>query len=336
MIKKLITLALFLTPLLNVVFGQSFSDHQRKRMMDSIKNVYMTEAAIRNPLLRQITVNTDFIAATDLKSEYEGNRVMDGRLRQVRTSVLINVPVKSWGKNTISLSVSAFQQHFNLDRVVPYQGATLSFQEKKTNRLAVGLTTSFTRIDSLFGRRVIYTLSVTGLTSRTSAIEKLSYLGGMIFVLRQSANSRTSLGFLVNVDPSITLPVIPVFGYWHKFNKDVELTINIPQQVALRSSFSPHLWATFSSSLSGSIAFFRIAQPGIPEDVNYSSIELKTGPGVEYRFMKKLIVSVSAGMLTPIQVRAFDRTKNSNDYFLQNKMQSTPYVTLGLSVLPFL
>jgi hypothetical protein len=336
MIKPMKIFALLLLTSAEAAFAQEGDPESKKRHADSVKNIYMTEAAIRNPLFRQVSVSTDVIAPADMKSHYNGSPLLDGRIRQVRTSALINIPVTSWGKNSVSVSASAFQQHFSLDRVIPYQASVASITEKTADKLTVGLSGSFVRIDSLLGKPVVYTLSVTGLTNSTSSVKKMSYLGGMVFTLKRTAATRTSLGFLVNIDPSITLPVIPVIGYWHKFRNDLELNVNIPQQVVLRKTFSPNFWATLGTSVSGSIAFFRNSQPGVPEDINYSSIELKTGPGLEYRVSKKFIFGINGGLFSPVQVRAFDRTKNSDDYFLKNRVQSSGFVNFTVSVLPFL
>lgn len=141
---------------------------------------------------------------------------------------------------------------------------------------------------------------------------------------------------LINIDPSINVPVIPVITYWRKFENDLELNINLPRELALRKTISPNLWLSFGTSLAGSIAFFKHNRPGFPEDGNYSTLELKTSPGMEYRFAKKFIFGVNAGAITPLQAREFKVGDRANNYFLNNKIMTAPFVNFTLSVLPLL
>ncbi|MBE9586850.1 hypothetical protein IM792_20545 [Mucilaginibacter sp. JRF] len=318
------------------LYAQTSADAYRKRMVDSIKNVYLTEAAIRNPALRQITVTTDFIGSSNIDTYLHGNKILDGNINQRRTTALFNVPVKTWGKNTVTASFSMFHQQFQLNNVTAYQDGLPDLEGKVINKFTVGFTGSFLRVDSLFGHPVIYTASVSGLTSRASSVQKMSYLGGMIFTLKQTRNMRSSVGLLINIDPSINVPVVPLFTYWRKFENDMELNINLPQQAMVRKTLSPNLWASFGTTLSGSIAFFRHTNPDLPRDGNYSTIDLKTGPGIEYRVAKKIMLGFSGGLWTNLQAREFELNQNAGDYFLRNKINPSMYFNFTVSVLPFL
>jgi len=318
------------------VSAQTDAESAQKQMMDSIKNVYLTEAAIRNPLLRQVTISTDVISSSNIRSQLYGNDLFEGKLSQVRTKALLSIPLKSWGKNSLSASFSLFHQHFNLHDVKFIQPIANSFNERSVDKLTVGFTGSYTRVDSLFGRQIIYMGSLSGLTGRSSSIQKVSYLGGVILTLKQTPEKRVSVGLLLNLDPSIDIPVIPFYTYWRKYQNGMELNVNLPQEVSVRKSLSDRFWASFGTSISGSVAFFRYAEPGFPKDVNFSIVDLKTGPKIEYRFAEKLIFGLNAGLLTPIQARQFEVSEKANDYFLKNKINSTPFVNFSISVLPFL
>ncbi|MVN91773.1 DUF6268 family outer membrane beta-barrel protein [Mucilaginibacter aquatilis] len=322
--------------LTNSAFAQSQADAYRKRMMDSIKNVYLIEAAIRNPALRQASITTDVTSGSNIENFVHGNKIFDGTMQVLRTSALFNVPVHQWGKNSISATFSAFQQRFHLSNITPYQPNLPDLEGKVFNKFTVGFTGTFLRVDSLFGHQVVYSASISGVTSRASSIQKLSYLGAVIFSLKQTPKVRTSVGLFINIDPSINVPVVPFFTYWRKLNNDLELNVNLPQQLTLRKGISPKLWATLGTSLSGSIAFFRHNQPGIPQDGNFSTIDLKTGPGIEYRFAKKFIFGLNAGFLTNLQSREFEVNSKANDYFLRNKVNPSFFGSFSVSVLPFL
>jgi hypothetical protein len=323
------------TFLLMFISVSAFAQTDRRKMIDSMRMAAMSQIAQQNPILRQVHISTDVIGNGDITSRLYGDPIFKGKARTVRTNARFTVPVKSWGKNSISASFSYFQQRLEITAVQSLNPLVGS-EDRIFNKSTVGLTASFVRRDSLFRRPIFYSVNVLGLTNSASSIKKLSYLGTAIFPLKQTATTRYSVGIVINIDPSLKVPVVPIFTYWHKFSNGVELNFNMPQQVGFRKAFSDKFWATFGTSLSGSVAFFNISQPNLPNDVNYTNVDLKTGPGMEYRIGKKFIIGVSGGLLTPLSSRVFDRNKTSSDYFINNKLSNVPYVNFSFSVLPFL
>jgi hypothetical protein len=334
--KLFVLSVLFLFFMVAEALAQTPAELYRKRMMDSIKMVYLTEAAIRNPALRQITVSTDLVSRTRVDTKLYGNKVLDGEMSQVRTTALINVPVKSWKKNSISTSFSLFNQYFDVNQITSPLPDSVKDPHGYRNKLTVGFTASYVRVDSLFGRRVIYTSSITALTGDASSIQKISFLGGVFFTLKQTRVTSISAGVIVNIDPASTIPVLPYFSYRHQFKSNVELNISLPQMITLRKPLSKNCWVSLGTAIAGSVAFDQTTRQGIPGNINYSGIDLKTGGGVECRFGKIFMIGLNAGMMTPVMSRFYERGKNSRDYFVSNKINSTPFLNVTVSVLPFL
>ncbi|MBL4674728.1 MAG: hypothetical protein JKY70_00730 [Mucilaginibacter sp.] len=181
---------------------------------------------------------------------------------------------------------------------------------------------------------MIYTASISGLTSESGSIDRVSYLGGLIFTLKQRRDMRSSLGLLINIDPFLKTPVIPVYTYWRKYKNGTELNVNLPQQIMLRKPFSSKLYGTLGSSLAGTMAFANYDQSFLPDKVGYNTLDIKTGPGLEYRIAKKFMIGVNAGVLSPIQSRGFDINKDASEYFLKNDRSSSFYFNFTLSLLP--
>ena len=331
----------YLIPITLLTFSSTFcaaqtvSEVSRSLAEDSVKRSRLEQAAIKNPVLRQINISTDIISKSNITSNLNGNPLFKGKASTVRTTAIFNIPIKSWGKNSFSTTVSYFQQRLKVTDVQSFQ-ASLSNDDLNFNKSTVGLTASFQRRDSLFNRPVYYSASISGLTNEASSIKKISYLAMAIFPLKQTATTRYSLGLVINIDPSLNVPAFVLFNYWHKFNNNLELNISMPSKVELRKEFSERLWATAGTSLSGSIAFFKIDQPNIPKDNNYTTMDLKNGAGVEYRLGKRIIIGANGGILVPVSARAFERNESSGDYFLKNKLGTTPYMNFTFSILPFL
>lgn len=303
-----------------------------KKKQDSLINSYMKEAAVSNPVLRQAIISTEFIGKGTVTSNLRGKKIAENKMSQIRTTALFNIPVIAWGKNSVSTTLSIGHQHNTMDK--PANDPLFDSQNIDFDKGVAGFTASFQRIDSLFNRPVVYVGNITGVSNTADKVQKVSYMAGAIFTLKQKENIRLSVGLLLNIDPSISFPAIPVVNYWHKFSNSYELNVSLPQRLSLEKNLTNKLRASFSTQLGGAVAFFNLSEPGLPRDVNYTTIDLRTGPGIEYRFAKNFVVGVNAGMYTPLSARAFENNESSNDYFFDNKLSAAPYVNVTLSLLP--
>ncbi|MCD0487590.1 DUF6268 family outer membrane beta-barrel protein [Pedobacter sp. MC2016-14] len=333
MIKSLVLSAMFFL-VVNCGLAQT-KPELSKHTKDSLSRIYLDNAAILNPVLRQVTVSTDLISRGDIESKLMGEPLMKGKSSTIRTTVNLNLPVASWGKNSLAVSGTFFQQKINVSDVQSFS-PTLGNEDFDFNKGTFGLTASFTRADLLFGRAVYYMASATGVTNDLAEVKRLSFLGTAVFPLKQTATTRYAAGVVVNIDPSLKIPAFLIFSYWHKFQNKIELNVTLPNSFGLRRAFSDRFWATLGTSLSGSLAFFELNQANLPRDANYTTIDLKSGLGVEYRVGKKMIFGINGGILTPLSARAFDRRESSSEYFLNNKLSNVPYVNFSFSLLPFL
>ena len=317
-------------------YAQKKTQDLQKHMVDSIKMEYLTEAAIRNPLFRQVVVSNEIVGPGNLRNFLYGQRYFDAEASLMRTTALISVPIISWGKNSVTTSLIVSRQQYDFLEVTPYSNIQHPSRNTGVARTSVGFTSSFTRVDSLFGRGIIYTASLSGLTGKTESLQKFSFVGGVIVPISQSENSRFTAGLLLNIDPSVTIPILPILSYWHQFKHDIELNISLPQYIQLRKDVSKKVWAIFGSSLSSNSSFFRYDQSIIPKDFNYTVLGLQTGLGIEYRLTHKAILGISFGFETPFQARGFGVNEKSNNYFLKSSIGTAPYVNLSLSMLPFI
>jgi len=306
-----------------------------KKTMDSIGRARLEEAAILNPVLRQVTVSTDLIGKGNIESSLLGSPLLKGKASTLRTTIVMNLPVVSWGKNSFGISGTFFQQEIRVSDIQSFS-PTLGNEDVVFNKGTFGLTASFTRRDSLFGRPVYYMASATGVTNDIEKVKRVSFLGTAVFPLKQTATTRYSIGAVINIDPSLKVPAFVIFNYWHKFANKLELNVNMPSGVGLRREFSNRFWATAGTTLGGSLAFFDLNSANLPKDANYTTIDLKSGIGAEYRIGKKMIFGINGGVLTPLSARAFDRKENSSEYFVKNKLSNVPYVNFSFSLLPFL
>jgi len=301
---------------------------------DSLKNAYITDAALKYPIFRQAYLSTDVMGTGNTNAFLYGDPLFKGKIKIVREQGNFNVPLTAWGKNSLVGSVSFQNQHFD---ITPTQNYNAQFPIKYANidKAVVGFALTYTRKDSLFDLPVIYNGTVSGYTDQASAIKKVNYQGTVTFPLKHTENTSLSLGVVVIIDPSTPSPVLPVFYYWHKYDNDLELFVDIPTRISLRKQITENTWASFSSQLSGSFLFFNLDEPSVPQNDTYATFELKTGPSFEYLVSKKVILGVSGGIFSTLTSKDFKQNTNPNDYFIKNNNSSVPYVNFTISFLPF-
>ncbi|WP_342333226.1 hypothetical protein [Pedobacter sp. FW305-3-2-15-E-R2A2] len=321
---------------ISVSYAQNSIKELSMKTADSLKMTYLSNAAMRYPLLRQGFVSAEVLGRGNIDAELNGNNLYKGKSQISRIRSVFNIPVVRFGKNTISSTLSYLQQSVNVTDVKSYNPYVTStdFNYRKST---IGLTAVFTRVDSLFNRPVAYSASVSGLTDDLSRIRRFNYLGLVSVNLKRTPTTSYSVGGVVIIDPSSPSPFLPIFSYWHKFkSSDLELFVDIPSRIMLRKQFSERAWASFGTELSGNLAFFDFDKAILPRDFSHSSIELKTGPTVEYLIYKKIILGINGGLMTTNSSRFFRKEDRPDDYFMKNKNDAVPYINFSISFLPFL
>jgi hypothetical protein len=272
--KKFLILVALSIQMSTICSSQTISQAARNLAADSIKRIMLEQAALRTPTLRQIYISTDIISKGDIESKLHDNLLFKGKASTIRTTAIFNVPLKSWGKNSVSATFTYFQQELRVTDLQSFH-AGLGNEDLKLNKGTVGLTASFQSRDSLFQRPVYYILNASGVTDDFGALKKLSFLGTAVMPLKQSATTRYSAGLILNIDPSIKIPVFPLFTYWHKFKNNIEANIGLPTGMNLRKEVFQRLSVTLGNTISGSLAFLNLNNPNLPNNANYTTIDLK-------------------------------------------------------------
>lgn len=332
--KTKIKLTLLITTLYSTKLLAQVPDKEKlQKMKDSITMVYLTEMAKRQPLLRQGSLTTDFIAKGNIKSSTaDDNKIYDGKLGVSRTKASFNVPISKWNKSSFNAGITYVRQTLTLgannlaQNVTPSEG-TLS---------TLGLAASYSLADSLLGNPVFYNASVSALTDELTSIQRLSYMGSVILSVKRTPNTMTNVGVIMMVTPNIIMP-IPYFGYWHKFtNANLELNVEIPSNVTLRRPFSNRFWATFGTAIDGNPAFFQHQSATHSFSLLYETTELRTSFALEHMVGKKLVLGVRSGIINTVNNRLMQKNANRSDYLVKNKMGTVPFFNFSVSLLPFL
>ena len=331
--KRTSLLFILLVTFINISFAQSDDKSIKKKMVDSIKMAYLTEASIRQPLLRQGNISFDVVGNANVESKFNGNTIYSGKVNLTRLRSNFNIPIVQWGKNSIVGTVTFVQQHFNAEQ--DDNPSQPRVPDLSLNKVTVAGTVSYSRVDSLFGRQVIYSGSISGITDDATTIRRVTYIGTILFPIKRTANTSVMVGLAGFIDRYSTIPVIPIITYWHRFESKLELTLD-PSAFSLRKPLSKNSWVTLGTGIEQNFTFYGAGEFSFPTDAIQSTLDLKSGLSFEHLFGKKLMIGIRGGAMTNLNSRFYRPGESGNDYFIKNKNGTAPFVNVSVSLLPFL
>lgn len=322
------------------VYAKAQQDHDvlKQKMIDSIKDIRMDEAALMYPRIRQFSITHQENLYGSIQSKLYGNAFFKGRFRSSKTTINMNLPIINRNNNTLVLSLGVIHQHFGIKEVVNYD--TQHPFTDMTNyipMISTGLT--YNRRDTLFGHAVNFTASLNGLFNPSYSRRQFSFTGLISAPIIKTANSSLTGGMLISIDPSSPIPASIFLSYFHKFRSlNMDLMVDLPYRVALRKAVSSRFSATGFGELSGNNAFFKsnnTTPTTLPQQLTYSSLEIKAGMLFEYRFTKKAVLSFSGGMNATLTSKIREQGEKPSNYFIKNNNGMAPYIQVGFSLLPF-
>lgn len=308
----------------------------QKKKIDSIKMTYLRQAAIRYTALRQAGITTDFMMHSTIRSELYGKELYNGEVQTTRIKAFLNLPVAGWGKNRVSAAINYQRQSIDISETVSLQ-PELPVTDMVVEKNTVSFLASYSRSDSLFKIPVLINGSIAVTTDENFRRSRINYIGLLAFQLVRKQHTAFNAGLMAILDPSSPVPVFPYMSLWHRFPQSgLELFVEPPSRIALRKQLSQNNSLSFGTEMVGLSAFSEFNKPTFPPDAIYASLELKTGFTYEHVFSRKVVVGLSAGMLSTLSSRLFDEDKPSKDYFIKNRIGSLPYVSVSVQLLPFI
>jgi hypothetical protein len=335
MIYKKFLCSIAFSLILSDTFAQTAKELAMKNMIDSIKIATLSDYATRYPLLRQGFISTDIIGSSKVRAELNDKDLYKGNMNVVRIRSNFNIPLAQWGKNVVTGTVSYQQSNFDTHDLQSYNPG-FPGGDRNITKSAVGFTATYSRSDSLFNHPISFSGSLSGLTDEFSSIKRINYLGTVTIPVSKNQKSSLTVGLVVIIDPSAIAPIIPVVSYWRKLDTDLDLYVDFPSRAVVRKQVSKRSWFFAGSELGGNLYFFKLDQPGLPQNTIFSSIDIKTGANFEYLVTKKLVLGVNGGLYTTASPRLFDHDDKPTAYFAKANGSSAPYISFSISFLPFL
>ncbi|GEM_PF-427509 len=288
------------------------------------------ELAIRYPALRRFGVSASFYGYSEFHAKVVDNTFATGQMKTQRVSSYFNTPAAHWDNN--SLSATVFYTHTSTE----LKEITGPFGELFSDKNTLDLALNYSRSDKIFDQAIIYSLVARAISDNLNTIRRFNFNGSFSLPLRKDDNTSFSLGLLVLIDPSAPFPVEPIVNYYRKFvPSGLELIVDLPNGVNLKKSVAKNTWLSIGSNQTSYSTFYNHHSGFLDGKVSYNTIELKSGAAFEYLFAKNIIVNVGGGINSFLASRLFKDGENYKRASIRSTNKSSPYLTLGLSLLSF-
>lgn len=304
------------------------------KVIDSITEAQTDQAALMYPRLRQFSITHQQGLPGKITAKGFGQDLFKGKLQSARTTINFNVPVYERKKSSVVTSVGVVHQFFGLKDIVSSSNTyAVSDSNSYIPMLSLGMT--YIHRDSIFGRPVSLSATVSGLFNPSFSRHQLSFTGLVTTPIIKRENTRLMGGLVINLDPSSPVPGFIFVNYFHKFKSaNLDLMVDIPFRVALRKPMKNSSLTLFNE-LGGNNSFFKFSSNNLPRDLTFSSLEIKSGLLYEHNITKKTVFSLSAGALNTVTSKIIEKGEKPKDYLIDNKTGLVPFVQVGISVLPF-
>jgi hypothetical protein len=188
-------------------------------------------------------------------------------------------------------------------------------------------------VSKLFDKTTIYSSSVS-IDGSEKQFERVRGQFAATMLLKADARTKMGIGFVVNIDPSAQLPILPVFTYEHRFDNGLVADITLPRNIFIRKQVFRNGRITLGTELDRT-SFYLYHLDNTGRTFEFNQVDLNNGLIYEYRLWDYFILTMKGGLKTSLSPRIFDRNKSYNDPIFQAKADPSAYFNVGISFNPF-
>lgn len=300
---------------------------------DSIRQHYIDQMALRNPMMRQAGVVYEVQGQASLDTRFTSQGKLSTQSRVSRTTAFLNFPAWRRGQHVVSGGIQARYQTIALHDMIREDGS-IALSDHHIQQTILGGNIMYTYLDSLRHKPIIYNITTSTMVNPETGQIRLNVSGIAMLSLIQRPQTTLSVGLLVLTDPTSPLPVLPILQFRHHFTAwKTELFLDITR-VAMRKTIGKQHWLWLSNDLMGQSWLIQQSASTYPSRMLYTALELKTNITYEQQLNRKTILSVTGGVTSLVNARLRDTFPGTTIY-ANNTQTATPYFQIGISFLPF-
>lgn len=194
---------------------------------------------------------------------------------------------------------------------------------------------NITYISKIFSKPIFFNTSII-VDGRGKHVVRLKGLAIGTIVLKADTRTKLMAGFLVNVDPSTELPLLPMITYERKLNNGMMIDLMMPKHLLVRKQ----VWGRSRISLGTELDrngfyLYNINKQTPSQRYEYRQIELDNGLIYEHLLGGYLILTARTGAKWIAISRLFEKEKTFSTAWLETAAKPTGYFNLGISFNPF-
>lgn len=192
---------------------------------------------------------------------------------------------------------------------------------------------NFTYFSTLFKKRTIYSSSVVVDGSDQHFERVKGFLTG-VMILEGNQKTKMSVGLVVTIDPSVTVPVLPIFTYENKFNNGLIADITLPKSVYLRKYVFSHRGRVSLGTEFDRTSFYLYNIDGTSQRYEYRQVDLNSGLMYEHA-IGDLVFTGKTGVRLTQAARFFKKQDSFKDAVFKANPDPSFYFNVGVSFNPF-
>lgn len=315
--KALVPLAFF--PFKNIVSAQ-------KR--DSIPNKVIAFVTDKFPQARDLNIEYTQLTPYNYSSAFQGADLPDNKVKNF-SQINANANIY-FIKNRKWMLSTALNYRFTS---IETENATSLFSSETSNKADFHYHSealNFTYFSKLFNKIAIYsaTASVDGSDQHFERVRGM--LTGNI-ILKANAKTKMTLGLALMVDPSIQVPVFPIFTYEHKFDNGWVADVILPQKLLMRKEIFSNGRISLGSEMSNTSFYLYQSD----KTYEFRQLAINLGSIYEHNLGSNFIGTLKAGLRIMPTTRIFDKEESFKDYIFKANAKPSFYFNVGISYNPF-
>jgi len=319
--------------IINLLFASTFMFAQQ--VQDSVQNKSIIKIKEKFPRTRVLNFEYNQSLDRSFDSELLGENFGEGNIKSQKNftasaNILLYKKAK-WmllSSSTYKFTEFKFENLTNDSPAIFEQDGTVNFHYFSTGLTSINFST-------LFKKPVIYNSSIY-VDGNNDGFQRIKGSVGFSLFLKRSKSKTIGIGLQAFIDPTVLIPVIPIFIYNQKFNNSKwELDAVIPRYLFFRRSIGENGRLSLGSTFGSSGFYIDVNNQSFADVFNYSQLSVKTGIMYEHRINDYLITTFRGGLQSPLNNRLTQKSKPASDYIYENTQGSTGYFQLGISIDPF-
>jgi hypothetical protein len=301
---------------------------------DSLNIRKRTVAAVADKFAVTRPLNVEFTntAPYHYKAENGGNKLGESRMRRFdQTKVSVNVNVirqKTW-----MLGATVGYRGTSIEAETAQSGSTDQLEINKDYHYLFSAA-SFTYFSTLLKKRTFYSATILGEGS-DKHFERVKGLFTGTMLLKANAQTKMTVGILVNIDPTAQSPFIPIFTYEHKFNNGLIADITLPKSIYMRKFVFKNNGRVSLGTELDQTTFYVYNLDGTDQRYQYRQLNINSGVVYEHVIGKYFLLTGKSGITLTPNGRLFKKEDSFGDPIYEIKPDPTFYFNVGVSFNPF-